>query len=102
MNSGILADPKPGAFFNYAPAPADVLARAQRIRTICERHGVPIRDAAIQFPLAHPAVVAVAAGVRTAAHLDDYPAAMRRSIPAALWDELRTESLIPANAPVPA
>ena len=102
MNSGILADPKPGAFFNYEAAPPDLVDRAQRIRAVCERHDVPIRDAAIQFPLAHPAVVAVAAGVRTAAHLDDYPAAMRRAIPAALWDELRAESLIPAHAPVPA
>lgn len=102
MNSGLLADPRPGAPFNYAEAPPDLVARAQRIRTVCERHGVGIKDAAIQFPLAHPAVVAVAAGVRTAAHLDDYPAAMRRAIPAQLWEELRSEGLIPTHAPVPA
>lgn len=102
MNSGLLADPKPGARFNYTDAPPELVDRAQRIRAVCERHGVGIKDAAIQFPLAHPAVVSVAAGVRTAAHLDDYPRAMRTAIPAALWDELRAEGLIPAHAPVPA
>ena len=101
MNSGLLVDPRPGAPFNYAAAPADLVARAQRIREVCERHGVTIREAAIQFPLAHPTVVSVAAGVRSAAHLDEYPTAMRRSIPRALWDELRAEGLIPAQAPVP-
>ncbi len=102
MNSGILADPKPGAKFNYADAPTELVERASRIRAVCERHGVAIKDAAIQFPLAHPTVVSVAAGVRTAAHLDDYPRAMRTVIPGALWDELRAEGLIPAHAPVPA
>lgn len=102
MNSGILADPKPGAKFNYADAPAELVERAGRIRAVCERHGVSIKNAAIQFPLAHPAVVSVAAGVRTADHLDDYPRAMRTPIPAALWEELRAEGLIPAHAPVPA
>ena len=102
MNSGLLVDPEPGATFNYATAPAPLVERAQRIRRACERHGVPIRHAAIQFPLAHPAVVSVAAGVRTAAHLDDYLAAMRQAIPAGLWADLRAEGLIPAHAPVPA
>ncbi len=102
MNSGILADPKPGAKFNYSDAPTELVERASRIRAVCERHGVSIKDAAIQFPLAHPTVVSVAAGVRTADHLDDYPRAMQTPIPAALWDELRAEGLIPAHAPVPA
>lgn len=101
MNSGILADPKPGATFNYRPAPDHLVARAQAIRAICERHAVHVRDAAIQFPLAHPAVVSVAAGVRTAAHLDDYPTAMRQAIPPAMWQELRAEGLIAASAPTP-
>jgi D-threo-aldose 1-dehydrogenase len=102
MNSGILADPSPGAPFNYAPAQNVWLQRAQHIRAVCERHGVSLRDAAIQFPLAHPAVVAVAAGVREPAHLDEYPAAMSRTIPSELWDELRAEGLIDPVAPIPA
>jgi len=56
----------------------------------------------MQFPLAHPAVVSLVAGVRTPSHLDEYPAMLARTIPAALWDELRAERLLPADAPVPA
>lgn len=102
MNSGILADPRPGARFNYVDASPDLVDRAGRMRAVCERHRVTIKEAAIQFPLAHPAVVSVAAGVRSAAHLDDYPRAMRTRIPTALWDELRADGLIPTHAPVPA
>jgi D-threo-aldose 1-dehydrogenase len=102
MNSGVLADPAAGAHFDYRPAPDPVVDRVRRMAAVCERHGVPLRAAAIQFALAHPAVTGLIAGVRTAAHLDDYPTAMRLPIPAALWDDLRTEGLIPPEAPVPA
>src|SRR6266508_2242143 len=102
MNSGILADPRPGAMFNYAPAPPALIERAQRIRAVCERNGVPLRAAAIQFPLAHPAVAALVAGVRTVEHLDDYPRLMATPIPDDLWVELRAEGLIQPGSPVPA
>ena len=55
----------------------------------------------MQFPLAHPAVASLVAGVRTPAHLDDYPAMLAHAIPADLWAELRAEGLLPADAPVP-
>ena len=58
--------------------------------------------AAIRFPLGHPSVVSVAAGVRTIDHFDDYPRAFDTPIPAALWEELRAEGLIDPSAPVPA
>ena len=102
MNSGLLADPKPGARFNYALAPADLVARAQRIRAVCERHEVPIKAAAIQFALAHPAIVSLVAGVRTVEHFDDYPRYLATPIPDDLWAELRMEGLIHPDAPVPA
>ncbi len=101
MNSGLMVDPDRGGHFDYGPPPAAMVVRARRIARICERHGVPVRAAAIQFPLAHPAVTGLIAGVRTAAHLDDYPASLRLQIPAALWTELRAEGLIPAEAPTP-
>jgi D-threo-aldose 1-dehydrogenase len=101
MNSGVLADPRPGATFDYTPAPADVIARARRIGEVCARHDVPLRAAAMQFPMAHPAVASLVAGVRTPAHLDDYPRLLADPIPPALWDELRHERLIAADAPVP-
>jgi D-threo-aldose 1-dehydrogenase len=101
MNSGVLVDPRQGSRFDYGPAPDAVIERARRIGAVCDRHGVSRRAAAIQFPLAHPAVTGLIAGVRTAAHLDDYPASLRMAIPAALWDELRQEGLIAAGAPTP-
>jgi len=101
MNSGILADPRPGGRFNYQPAPRPIVERARRLAAVCGRHAVPLRAAAVQFPLAHPAVVSLIAGVRRIDHLDEYPELMRAPIPAALWDELRAEGLIPAEAPVP-
>jgi D-threo-aldose 1-dehydrogenase len=101
MNSGILADPKPGARYEYVEAPGEVVEKAQRMAAICERHSVSLRTAAIQFPLAHPAVTSVVAGIETIAKFDDYPAAMMADVPAQLWDELRHERLIHADAPTP-
>ena len=101
MNSGVLADPRPGASFNYATAAPDVVARAQALRDACERHGVPIKAAAMQLPLAHPAVAGLIAGVRTQSHLDEYPTLLRLPIPGALWDELRETGMLPAAMPVP-
>lgn len=101
MNSGVLADPRPGSRFNYVPAGDAIVERARRLAAICERHGVPLRAAAIQFPLAHPAIRSLIAGVRRIDHLDEYPELMRRPIPADLWAELRSEGLIPDEAPVP-
>jgi D-threo-aldose 1-dehydrogenase len=102
MNSGVLADPRPGSRFNYVPAPPGVVDQARRIATVCERHAVPLRAAALQLPLAHPAVVSLIAGVRRIDHLEEYPALMRTSIPDALWADLRAEGLLAAEAPVPA
>src|SRR5207244_12778137 len=101
MNSGILVDPRPGGRFNYRAAAPEVVARARRLGEVCARHGVPLRAAAIQFPLAHPAVRSLIAGVRRIDHLDEYPELMAHPIPADLWSELRAEGLIDPAAPVP-
>ena len=101
MNSGVLADPRPGAPFDYGPASPEILERARGLGAACERHGVPLRAAAMQLPLAHPAVTGLIAGVRTVEHLDEYPALMQLPIPVALWDELRSAGLIAADAPTP-
>jgi len=101
MNSGLLADPSPDSHFNYAPPPAMWLEKALRLKAVCERHGVPLRAAALQFVCAHPAVAAVAAGVRTIEHLDDTVAMIGVPIPDELWDELRAEGLLAAEAPTP-
>ena len=102
FNSGVLADPRPGSRFGYLPADEGVLDLVQRFRAVSERHGVPLRAAAIQFALAHPAVAAMLAGARTAAQLDDYPGLMRMPIPPTLWDELKDEGLLQPDAVTPA
>ena len=102
MNSGVLADPAGQARFNYTPAPPDVVERARRIAEVCERWDVPLRAAAIQFPMAHAGATSLVAGVRTVAHLDEYPAFAAVPIPAGLWDELREQRLLRPDAPVPA
>jgi D-threo-aldose 1-dehydrogenase len=101
MNSGVLADPRSGATFDYGPAEPAVLDRAHRLAEVCDRHDVPLRAAAMQFPLAHPSVAGLVAGVRRVEHLEEYPALLRRPIPVALWDDLRAEGLIAADAPTP-
>ncbi len=99
LNSGILAGRET---WNYATAPADVVARVQAIRAICDRHAVPLAAAALQFPLAHPAVAAIIPGPRNAAEFSENMELLARRIPTALWDELRHEGLLHKDAPVPA
>jgi D-threo-aldose 1-dehydrogenase len=103
FNSGILAGPvRDGAWFDYAPAPPEVLARARRIEAVCARHGVPLPAAALQFPLAHSAVASVIPGALAAAEVAANAAHLLHPIPSALWQELRHEGLLDAAAPTPA
>lgn len=101
FNSGILGDPKPGTHYNYQEAPAELVDRAQRLRAVCERHGVPLRAAAIQFPLGHPAVSCVVVGCRSLDQLLDSIRMFETEIPSALWDELKAERLLPEEVPTP-
>lgn len=104
FNSGLLAEnrPTPGITYNYEPAPAAVLDRVNRIADVCEAHGVALPAAAIQFPLAHPAIATVCVGVRAPEHIDRNFELFDVDIPAALWQDLVSEGLLRADAPVPA
>jgi D-threo-aldose 1-dehydrogenase len=88
LNSGLLADPVPGAPFNYAPAPPDVLALAQRLREVCRSYGVALTAAALRFPARHPAVTATLVGARSAAEVEQNLALAATDIPEALWAAL--------------
>jgi D-threo-aldose 1-dehydrogenase len=101
-NSGLLADLSPGTHYNYMPAPVELVERAKRLAAICEAHGVPLKAAAIQFPLAHPAVACVLTGARSRAELQENIRLFERPIPGSLWEELRAGGLIDPTAPVPA
>ncbi len=102
FNSGILATgARPGATYFYQPAEPDIAARVARIEAVCARHGVAIAAAALQFPLAHPAVASVVTGMGNPHEAAQNLAHCRSVIPAAFWDEMKHEGLIAANAPVP-
>lgn len=101
-NSGLLADPRPGITYNYMPVTDDVLAQALRIKAVCEAHNVPLKAAAIQFPLAHASVPTVLTGVRSAAEFTENLELFETNIPDALWGDLRAEGLLSADAPTPA
>jgi D-threo-aldose 1-dehydrogenase len=100
-NSGLLADPSPGTHYNYLPAPPPLLERARQLQAVCARHGVPLKAAAIQFPIAHPAVAAVLTGARRDGELDENCALFDLPIPAELWQDLRAQGLLDERAPVP-
>ncbi|MDJ0825867.1 MAG: aldo/keto reductase [Rhodobacter sp.] len=100
-NSGILATgPVEGAYFQYEPAPPEILERVRQIQEIVERHGVRLVDAAFQFPLRHPCVVANIPGGQGVAEMDSNLVASRTAIPGEVWAELKDAGLMRAEAPV--
>ncbi|MPZ73700.1 MAG: aldo/keto reductase [Nitriliruptorales bacterium] len=103
FNSGVLATPRPApdAKYNYTAVPSDLLERAMRIADVCERHGTTLPAAALHFPLGHPAVASVVVAVKDRAEMRANDDAFRRGVPAAVWQELRAEALLPPEAPVP-
>ncbi len=106
FNSGILATGvRAGAGapvrFNYVQAPAEWIACVGAVEDLCAAHGVALRGAALQFPLAHPAVEIVMLGAQEAAHWHDAAHSMNQAIPAAFWTDLRAQRLIPEAAPTP-
>lgn len=98
-NSGLLSSPRPAADakYDYADAPADLIARANAIADVCEAHGVTLPEAALAFPLLHPAVVSVVVGARDAAQMTGNLERYAATIPPELWDDLRDASLLPAS-----
>ena len=102
FNSGLLADPRPGATFDYAPAPPELVDRAARLAEVCARHGTPLRAAALAFPFGHPAVTSVLVGARSAAEVQDAVACFEWPVPGELWADLVATGLLPADVPNPA
>src|SRR5206468_531599 len=106
FNSGILAtgtrlSGRGPLYFNYAPAPAAIVARAAALEDLCAAHGVPLKAAGLQFPRAHPAVACVLPGARSSAELTENLAMSQVPIPSAFWRDLRGRGLVAADAPLP-
>ncbi len=101
-NTGILATGAvPGAYFQYAPAPPEIIERVRRIEAVCARHRVRLPTAALQFPLGHPAVATVIPGTRAPVEVEQNLAIFAPEVPADLWAELKHEGLLRADAPTP-
>ena len=99
LNSGILAGRDT---WNYAVAPPEIVQRVNRIRAVCDAHHVPLAAAALQFPLAHPAVCAIILGPRSAEEFAANLPLLTMQIPAELWADLRQAGLLHPAAPTPA
>lgn len=101
-NSGLLstATVDRTAYYDFGQAPQTVIDRASRVAEVCERHGVSLPAAAVQYPLRHPAVVSVVTGMRTAEHVRSTADRYRQEIPDALWDELDSTGLAPDPAKI--
>ena len=101
-SSGLMSNASaPGATYNYAPVDARTLRRAERIYTVCASHRVDVGAAALQFPLAHPAVATVVAGMRSLAEARSAARRMQTTLPPALWQDLRAAELLEPEAPTP-
>ncbi|KWN09976.1 aldo/keto reductase [Burkholderia ubonensis] len=97
-SSGVLAG---GTHFEYQKASPEILAKVERIKAIAVRHGVPIKAAALQFVLAHPATAAVIPGASRPERIAEDQAALKADIPADFWHEMREQGLVAADAPLP-
>src|SRR5215831_2435808 len=98
FNTGILAGRDT---WNYRPAPPEIVGRVNMIKTICDSHDVPLVAAALQFPLAHPAVAAVLPGPRNVDEFETNAQLLQYPIPSALWTDLRSANLLHPDAPTP-
>ena len=88
--------------FNYGRAPQHWIDRVGAVEDVCARHAVPLRAAALQFPLAHPAVDIVLLGPQDVSQWDDGVAMLAHAVPQAFWQALHADGLLPAAAPLPA
>jgi D-threo-aldose 1-dehydrogenase len=87
--------------YDYGKAPQHILDRVRRIEAVCDRHGVPIGAAALQFPLGHPAVASVLPGMRSAVGVAETVELLRFRIPLEFWGDLRAAGLLSVAAPLP-
>jgi len=101
-NSGILAkELKPGAKYNYADAPPEILEKARGLQALASRYNVSLKAAASQFALAHPVVTTIIPGTRVPERVDENLNVLRERIPSEFWAELKAKKLIRPDAPVP-
>jgi D-threo-aldose 1-dehydrogenase len=97
-SSGVLAG---GTHFEYGAVPKEIAVKVEKIKALCAKHSVPIKAAALQFVLAHPASAAVIPGASKPERITEDHAALKAKVPAEFWGELRKQGLVAPNAPLP-
>src|SRR6266404_5795103 len=75
----------------HVGAPAQITAKVARITAIAQRYDVPIKAAALQFSLAHPATAAVIPGASKPERIAEDYAALNTKIPDDFWHEMRDQ-----------
>ncbi|MCX5450739.1 aldo/keto reductase [Streptomyces nigrescens] len=100
-NSGLLADPSPGAPYNYTPAPAPLLDRARQLAACCAEFNIPLKAAALRFPFGHPAVAAAVVGAATPEEMAENARLFTQQIPDELWHTLVARGLLDPDLPLP-
>ncbi len=78
-----------------------MLRKALLVKSVCDRHGVSLKAAALQFSFAHPAVTNLLLGASTPAELIESIRDLQTPIPRDLWRELEEGGLILPDLPVP-
>lgn len=97
-SSGVLAG---GSHFEYAPASQEVLIKVDRLKALCTKHNIPIKAAALQFSMSHPAAAAVIPGASRPGRLKEDHHAIAVEIPDNFWLDLRAQKLVADSAPLP-
>jgi D-threo-aldose 1-dehydrogenase len=94
LNSGVLANPVPGATYNYLPASDEIISRAKKICDFLKEREIPLIAAAVQFPMRHPAVTSVVTGPRNVSELQTYVDSFDFPIPDSVWVDLENSGLV--------
>ncbi|MCV7229814.1 aldo/keto reductase [Mycolicibacterium komossense] len=97
-SSGVLVG---GPNFEYKRAPAEIGPKVKALSVLADQHGIPLKAAALQFCLAHPAAVAVIPGASKPSRVKEDHAALGTVIPADFWRDLRAQGLVSRSAPLP-
>ena len=94
LNSGVLANPAPGATYNYLPASDEIISRAKKICDFLKERNIPLIAAAVQFPMRHPAVTSIVTGPRNVSELQTYVEGFDFPIPESVWVDLENSGLV--------
>ena len=99
-NSGILATGGiQGAYYNYDIAPKEIIEKVNKIEVVCREYEIPLKAAALQFPLLHCTHLSVIPGGQSKDEMENNYECMQYNIPKELWFDLKSKELMDPEAP---